>query len=102
MAVELPHFAALFEIGRDGATVVEQGTSECKAARVFHVAVCPEGFREDNPSFGIPELAFQTVPLNLDQVITAIERWEPEAELEDSEQAEAMNQALRRVGIEVS
>jgi hypothetical protein len=95
------HLAQPFVIGAKGAAVVPQDSPEDKAACVYRIAVCPEGFREDDPSFGIPELAFQTVPLDLTAAEDAIERLEPRAELQTSEQAEAMNQAIRIVTMEV-
>lgn len=80
---------------------VEQGTPECTEARVFHVAVCPEGFREDDPSFGVPELAFKTVPLNLRPFEAAIRRSEPEATLEATERAYSRVLSQREINMEV-
>ena len=95
------HIGAVFSLKPHLKTVV-QGTSECTAARVYHIAVCPEGFREDLPQFGVPELAFQRVPLGLAAFEAAIRQWEPEATLTSSEDEEAMSTGLRRVGLEVS
>ena len=81
--------------------VVEQGTPECTAARVTHVCVCEEGFREDSPSFGIPELAFQTVPLDLRSLEAAIKRSEPEATLSMIERAFSRIQSQREIQMEV-
>jgi len=80
---------------------VEQGTPECTAARVFHVAVSPEGFREDSPSFGVPELAFERVPLDLRAFEAAILRSEPEATLSSIERAYSKVTSQREVQIEV-
>lgn len=102
MAIALPHFSNHFEIHRHGPVVVEQDTSEDIAACVYRICVCTEGFREDQPEFGISEPVFTTVPLELEGLVGSIERWEPRAELEVSEQAEAASQALRQIGIEVS
>jgi hypothetical protein len=97
MSVEVPHFSAQFSIGRDGAQVVEQDSPEDIAACVFRVAVCPIGFREDEPVFGVPELAWEAVPIDLSGWETAIRSWEPRAELETSEQAEAMKAAASHI-----
>lgn len=101
---EPQHIASEFKFNSKGRIeTVEQGTSECTAARVFHVCVCEEGFREDDPSFGVPELAFQSVPLNLRSLEAAILRSEPEASLALIEKAIAhVPLSQREVGIEVS
>jgi len=95
------HFSSEFTLTRKGAVTVEQGAPEDIAACVYRTAVCPEGFREDLPAFGVPELAFQTVPLDLDSYADALTFWEPRATLETAEEAEALNQAYRRVRVEV-
>ncbi len=99
------HISAEFHFNAKGKVVLdEEGTPELTTARVFHVAVCPEGFREDNPSFGIPEMAWKTVPLNLRSFEAAIKRSEPEANLESIERIEEGQQiqSLRLVRVEVS
>lgn len=102
MAAEAPvHFAAQFELRRQGAVIVTQDSPEDVAACVYRTGVCPEGFREDLPAFGVSELAFQTVPLDLASYADAITFWEPRATLETGEEAEALNQAYRRVRVEV-
>ncbi len=99
--VEVPHFSALFTIGRGGAEVVEQDSTDDKAACVYRTAVCPQGFRQDLPAFGIPQLLRKTVPLNLDALQSAIELWEPRADLTVSQQVEALNEAVE-IDIEVT
>lgn len=78
-APEPEHFAAPFTVTRTGARTVQQGSPEDLAMCVLRVCQCPEGFREDSPYFGIPELAFQTLPLDLRLLEEAIKRWEPRA-----------------------
>lgn len=96
------HLAAEFAFNSKGkAVTVQEGTSVLRAARVFHVAVCMEGFREDNPSFGVPELAWKTVPLNLRGFEAAIRRSVPEADLDAIESAEGAILSQRLVQIEV-
>lgn len=100
---EPQHLSAEFSFNPTGhVKTVTQGEPECVAARVFHVAVCPEGFREDDPSYGVPELVFQSVPLNLKPFEAAIRRSEPEATLEATERAFSRIQSQREVGLEVS
>lgn len=100
--MEPVHIAAPFKIAKAGVTTNVQNSPEDISTSVYNIAVCPEGFREDDPEYGIPPLEFETVPLELGPVEEAIERIEPKAELESIEQAEAMNQGLRQVILEVS
>lgn len=96
------HFSANFTIARSGAKTVEQDTPEDVAACVYRIALCPEGYREDLPEFGVPELAFQTVPLDLATYDDALKFWEPRATLESIEEAQALSeQQVRKVAVEV-
>lgn len=97
-----PHIAAPFTITRAGIQTVEQDTPQEIASCVYNICVCPKGFREDNPSFGVPDLTFGPVPVNLGALEEAIKQWEPRADLRIAEQAEAANEAVRKIGIEVS
>ena len=100
---EPQHIAAEFKFNAQGRLeTVEEGTPECAAARVFHICVTPEGFREDEPSFGIPELPFSSVPIDLRGLEAAILRSEPEATLEMIEKAFSKIQSQRSISIEVS
>lgn len=100
---EPQHIASEFIFNSKGKVItVQEDTPECTTARVFHVAVCPQGFREDNPSFGVPEVAWSTVPLNLRGFESAIRRSVPEANLETTEAAIGQAQSQREVGVEVS
>lgn len=97
----LPHFAAPFEIGRKGAKVVEQGTPEQVQASVYNICVCETGFREDAPTFGRPPLLFNPVPLDITQLKSQIERFEPHASVVAAAELEAMIPAYQSVRVEV-
>lgn len=101
MGVELPHFAQEFKITKKGAVVDEQGSVADIAACIYRTAVCPEGFRVDLPTFGIPDISFSTPPLPLDVIQASLERWEPRADLELAEHANALEDALREIIVEV-
>jgi phage baseplate assembly protein W len=98
----VPHLAVPFTITKQGVETVEQDSVEEIAGCVYNICVCPQGFRGDQPSFGRPPVEFGSVPLNLAPLEAAIEEWEPRADLTITDQAEAMNAALRDVTIEVS
>jgi phage baseplate assembly protein W len=75
-------FAAPFKFDSVGeAETIVQGTQADILASVLNICECPEGFRDDLPEFGIPQLEFQTVPLQLQALEEAVVRWEPEATL---------------------
>lgn len=101
MAVEVPQCAAPFEVGPDGdAVLVEQGSVENEAANIYNIAVCPQGFRDDLPEYGIPSLTWQTLPLDLGALEEALHRWEPEANLELEQHRAAIAEAAVTVAVE--
>jgi phage baseplate assembly protein W len=98
---DAPHFAQNFTIGREGAAVVEQDSPDDIAACVYRIAVCPQGFRDDRPAFGRPQLPFKPVPLDLAALEAAITFWEPRADLTATQQIEAVTGGVA-VEIDVS
>jgi hypothetical protein len=100
--IACPHFSETFTFNAKGeAVVVEQDSPGDLVARAKNVAVCPIGFREDHPDFGIPETLFQTIPLDTTGVRQAIAKW-AELNLSISEHGEALQTAVRQVIMEVS
>jgi len=98
----IPHFAAPFAFSAKGVVnVTEQDSQQEISDCIFNVASCFENFREDLPEFGIPDLTFEQIPLNLEALQAALNRWEPRAELTLEETEELMNPAARAVSIEV-
>ncbi len=71
-----PHFAYPFHFNAKGRSVtVEQDSAGDLVARAANVCVCTEGFREDLPEFGIPELLFKNLPLDVASVAADVSRW---------------------------
>lgn len=101
MAVEVPKFPAHFKFTGTGVQTVEQDGPEDVAACVYRTAVCPVGWREDLPEFGIRSPLFQTIPLSLDVLREEISRWEPRASLLTTEEEEHLRAAWRQVTMEV-
>lgn len=88
--VDIPQFAAPFSIAATldpetglsiGADEVEQGSEADIEAQVYNVLVCPQGFRIEDPSFGGPPLQFSNVPLPIADVLAAVQRYVPDANL---------------------
>lgn len=101
MPAQTPHYAFPFAFSKKGeAVVVEQDSEGDLLARAANVSVCPQGFREDLPEFGIPPLLFRTVPLPTAEVQAAVARW-AEISLSVTEQMEGQP-AYRKVLEEVN
>lgn len=86
--VDLPQFSAPFSLTATvnpetglsiGASEIEQGSEADIEACVYNILVCPQGFRLDDPEFGVPALQFSTVPLPAGDVLAAVQRYEPRA-----------------------
>ncbi len=104
LPAKVPHFAQPFEFNNKGVVkTVEQDSEQDILDCVLRICLCPEGFREDQPEFGLPELAFQTIPLDLKAVEEAIERFEPRCTTQIVERAMSeIEQGSREVQIEVT
>ena len=98
--MELPQCAAPFKINKTGTAVVEQGSEAADAAHVYNVAVCPQGFRDDLPEYGIPPLLWQRLPLDLTSLEQALHRWEPAADLELEQHRSAIATAQITIAVE--
>lgn len=100
--VSTPHWSAHFTFDARGrSVVVEQDSPADIEARAYNVFVCPQGFREDQPEYGIPQLLFQTVPLDLTAVQESVARW-ASIDVSLSEHAEGLEQSIRAITAEVS
>jgi hypothetical protein len=82
LAVLAPHFDLPFRFGK----VCEQGTQRDIANCVFAVVVCPRGYRDERPSFGIDDLTFEIPPVMNEATKGSIAAQEPRAQLMFSEQ----------------
>lgn len=83
MAVLAPHFDLPFRFG----SVCEQGTQRDIANCVFAVVVCPRGFRDESPGFGILDPTFDVPPVMNDATKSSIAAQESRAELVFEERA---------------
>ncbi len=88
--VDIPAFSAPFSITAAlnietglsiGASEVEQGSEEDVEAQVYNVLACPQGFRIEDPNFGGPPLQFSNAPLPIADVLAAVQRYVPDANL---------------------
>lgn len=80
-------------------TVVQNSPADLQM-RVLNTCLCVEGEREDNPAFGIPDLTFTQVPLDVTALRAAIELW-AETSVTATEAEEAFNTVRRSVTVEI-
>lgn len=76
-AVTAPHFDLPFKFG----AVVEQGMGKDLQNCVYAVCLCPLGWREEVPEFGIPDLTFENLPAMKSVIKTSIQSQEPRADI---------------------
>lgn len=80
---DIPHFALPFRFDTTGgavsAAVLEQDTADEIMSCVLAVVLCPVGFREESPEFGIEDPTFTQGFADADAIADAIAEWEPRA-----------------------
>lgn len=91
------HLALPFNITKAGAKTNQQGSAQDVQDSVLNICLCPEGTREDNSQFGIPELTWEVGGLDLRLLEEAIRRWEPGAPEEAVEQALSRRERIVQV-----
>lgn len=103
MSVECPHFAAPFRIDSKGhVVVVAQDTLAEREACVLNITLCPEGFRLDEPTFGVPDPTFHNLPVDVEGFREAIRRWESRGELTVTAKAEGADPTQQIVTVAIS
>jgi phage baseplate assembly protein W len=75
----LPHFSYPFRFGGPNAAVSEQDSLEEIADCCATVLLCPLGYRDELPEFGLPPQTFATPAPDRDDIRGALDMWEPRA-----------------------
>ena len=99
---DLPHFSLPFRFTTPNAAVSEQDSIDEISDCALAVLLCPRGFRVELPDFGVPDLAFQTQPVDTASVRTLVETWEPRSSVLFSQHPDAYDQLVARVDLTVS
>jgi phage baseplate assembly protein W len=81
--------------------VVEQDSVDDVAGCVEVVLRTRVGDRDELPEFGIPDLTFLELPLDLDDLVDMVSLWEPRAELLIEEAPQVLNDLTTRLQITV-
>ena len=89
-AVLVPHFDLPFRFTGTSFAVVEQDSAADIANCVQAIIRTPVGWREELPSFGVPDQSFSQNGVDVAPIIAAVQEWEPRASIE----AEANNTSL--------
>jgi len=80
MSIQNQHFALPFKFGSNGhAEVVEQDSPEDVANCADAVLSTPRGFRLEIPDFGIRNPVLTENGPNINELMAALEEWEPRA-----------------------
>lgn len=101
MAVLVPHFDLPFRLSGSSFATVEQDSPEDIANCVEAIIRTPYGFRDDNPDFGLDELTFSNLPLNLERLTSQIESQEPRASIILEERPDLIDSLVTKLIVEV-
>lgn len=101
-SVETPHFDVPLRLQGSSFAVVEQDTIEDVADCVTVIVSTPIGWRDEAPTFGIPDLAFVRQPLDAQELAREIGSQEPRAQLIIDERPDQYDELIDRINIGVS
>lgn len=99
---DVPHFDLPFQLGKAGATVVEQGSLDDVANCVIAIASTHIGWRTEVPTFGIPDLGMRKQPLGAEDIDNWISNQEPRALLAVNEKTDRVDTLIDHINIGVS
>lgn len=101
-SIDTPHFDLPFQLGANGARVVEQDTVEDVANCVTAVVATHLGWRAEVPTFGIPDMTMKRTPLGSDDISNWIANQEPRALLLVQEYPDKTDQLVDYINVGVS
>lgn len=95
---DVPHLSLPFRFATPYAAVCEQDSLDEIADCVLAILSCPIGFRVELPSFGITDQTFSTI-VDTDELLEAIEAWEPRASATFDQYPGLFDQLIRHVTV---
>jgi phage baseplate assembly protein W len=101
VAILNPHFDLPFRFSGKSVAVVEQDSYEDIANCVESILRTPQGYRDDEPDFGNPLDAFETIPVNTDIIADAIAVQEPRATVLLNEYPDALDSLVDNIRVEI-
>lgn len=100
--LDIEHFDLPFRLAGKSFGVVEQDSPADVANCVEAIIRTPNGFRDDSPDFGMDDLVFTNLPVNIDRITTQITEQEPRAEIFIREQPDRYDALIEHLVVEVS
>ena len=100
--IDTPHFDFPFQLSSAGAKVVEQDTIDDIADCVVVTLLTHVGWRDEVPSFGVPDFAMRKQPLNADNIDQILSSQEPRALFIVNEQMDQVDHLIDRVNVGLS
>lgn len=100
--LNITHFDLPFRLAGTSFAVVEQDTPADVANCVEAIIRTPNGFRDDSPDFGMDDLVFTNLPINIDRLTTQITQQEPRAQIFIREQPNRYDALIENLIVEVS
>lgn len=101
-----PHFDLPFRFRYDGAggsaVCQEEGTIDDLANVAFLMVATPLGYRDEAPSFGIPDLVFRKIPVMASDVQSLMISQDQRIAFVFSEDSPSADELLRRLRIAVA
>ena len=95
----IPHFSYPFRFGGPQAAVTEQDSLEEIADCCATILLCPLGYRDELPEFGLPPQTFATPEPNRVEMRAALDTWEPRAATALSQQPLGEDELLARLEV---
>src|SRR3954452_1008648 len=96
------HFAFPFQRGTDGKVACDvQDTPDHVLSQVNVIVRYPQGYRIDNPDFGIPWPEFANAPVAVEPIRAAVQRQVPNAEITGREFANSLGPAFRNLELDL-
>lgn len=77
----IPQFDLPFRILNGQESLTEQGSDEDVANNVFAICASTPGQFLDLPTFGLPDLVGEDVPIPASTIVQPISTWEPQAKV---------------------
>jgi hypothetical protein len=101
-SLENPHFNSLFALGANGRVLCnEQNSPDDVTAACLNLLLCPQGAKLGDPTFGVPPLLFQTIPLDTSGITQALATQEPRATTNITSVNNAFNAAIQQMTVQV-
>jgi hypothetical protein len=99
----IPHLTWPLQVVNGSFRSHEQDTVDELVTNVAVIISFPLGFRDESPEFGIADPTFEQMPLDVNDVLEAVETYEPRAEVQITQRPyDPRDPHAAKVGIRVT